>query len=213
VSSEYHMDLNYEEAKKTIAESDLTQDSKDNYLIFLDKFPTLDFFSNSESSIAQIESENGIQFSENIRVFRKTLASVMYGKKVEFRFKSFLGETPRSDKLTKLWYSIGLNKFSFSGTNREILLKSDPELSLIPIANTNGQDNSSGYYLGINSVGEDSSIYEFSILDIFDSYNEGESISQSIYPVFDSYPQMLAHISEIKYLDGKKEVIVKARDA
>jgi hypothetical protein len=211
MENEFLTELSYESAKKVINESDLTQDDKTDYLIFIENFKDLDFYSNKEIVLSNIESENNIELPPNLKIFRQTLASVLYGKKAMFKFKNFLNQTPRTGEIEKLWYSIGMNVFSFEGSNRKILLESSSSLRLIPIAKTDGKRNSSGYYLGMNFINNDKSIYEFNILDIFDKYNENKPIEESAYPVFTSYPQMLAHISEIKYLNGKKEVIVKAR--
>lgn len=212
MENEFLTELNYEAAKKVVNESNLSQAEKAHYLIFVENFRDLAFYSNKALVLLNVESENNIKFPDNLKDFRQILASVLYGKKAMFRFKFSSDQTPRGNKITKIWYSLGMNIFSFEGDNRKILLESDKNFALIPIAKTDGKMDSSGFYLGINSKNNDKSIYEFNILDIYDTYSEGESIIQSAYLVFNSYPEMLAHISEIKYLNGKKEVTVKARD-
>jgi hypothetical protein len=211
MDNEFAQTFEYATAKKIVEDSNLNSGDKEYYLLFIENFSDLIFYKNTDACLINIETENQIHLPEILKMYRSTLASVSYGKKVKFKFGSFIQETPRTDKLPDLWYSIGLNSFSFEGNMRKIMLESASNFSLFPIAKTDSELSSSGYYFGMNTQNTDPNIYEFNILDVFDSYNDNESIEQSVYPIYDSYPQMLAHISEIKYMDGKKEIIIKAK--
>jgi hypothetical protein len=98
------------------------------------------------------------------------------------------------------------------GDLRDLFLTTSSNYSFIPIATVSGDRNAESYFLAMNLNNNDLKIYEFDTQDLFDNKSTNEPIEQSAYEIFDSYPQMLAHISEIKYLDGKKEIIVKARE-
>jgi hypothetical protein len=193
--------------------SPLTEEKKKLYRSFINNFPEVKFYANTEYGLNEIELDIDIKFPENLRSYRKLLAGVLFGKSSKFKFKSFIQSTPRSDRISDMWYSLGLVGIPPVSRERSILLESDPNYSFIPISIVSGYPGSEAYFLSVNSKKNDEKIYEFNILDIYDTYSEGDAIIQSAYEVFNSYPQMLAHISEIKYLDGKKEIIVKARES
>ncbi len=85
------------------------------------------------------------------------------------------------------------------------MLENSEDFALFPIATVKGFPDASSYFLGINLKNNDKKIYQFNILDIYNNYSSGEPIEQSSYPIFNSYPEMLAHIAEIKYMDGKRK--------
>jgi hypothetical protein len=211
MNNEYAELLDYNNAVQKVEKANILSLEKIDFLLFLNKFHDLSFYSNTDLAVNYIEAQNNLKLPENIRSFRKTIASVMYGSRVEFKLRKFTTYTPRSDELKNYWYSLSMSPITLEGSVREILLNDTNEELFFPIANITNADVS-GIYLALNIRNNDKKIYEFNILDVFDSQSEGSPIIQSIYPVFDSYPQMLAHISEIKYLDGKKEIIVKARE-
>jgi hypothetical protein len=200
------------ESHNNVDKANISEEDKINYHIFINNFSELPFFSSTDFGLNETELDIKVKFPENLRKYRKILADVLFGYPMEMKFKSFIRSSPRIDELNKLWYSVGLMGLSLDGDTGEILLRSNPDYSLIPIATVTGNPDASNYFLAVNSKKDDQKIYEFNLLDIFDTYNEGEPIDQSAYEVFDSYPQMLAHVSEIKYIDGKKEIIVKARE-
>jgi hypothetical protein len=213
MNKEFAVIMTAKKSHDKVNNANISEEDKRDYHSFINNFSELSFFSSTDFGLNETELDIKVKLPENLRTYRKILADVLFGYPMEMKFKSFIRSTPRADELTKLWYSVGLMGLSLDGDTGRILLDSNPDYSLIPIATVTGTPDASNYFLAMNSRKNDQKIYEFNLLDIFDTYNEGEPIDQSAYEVFDSYPQMLAHISEIKYMDGKKEIIVKAQES
>jgi hypothetical protein len=213
MEDEFHVPLNADEAKKRVNDSQLSQIDKENYKIFIENFIELTFYYNKSFALDELELDLGIKFPQQLRVCRDILASVLYGFSVEFKFKSFIRSSPRKDYIDFLWYSVDLLGMPTKGDLRDLFLTTSQNYSFIPIATVSGDRNAENYFLAMNLNNNDLKIYEFDTQDLFDNKSTNEPIEQSAYEIFDSYPQMLAHISEIKYIDGKKEIIVKARES
>jgi hypothetical protein len=211
MEDEFHVPLNAKEANDQIDHSQLSQSDKENYTIFIDHFKDLTFYHNKSFALDELELDLNIKFPQQLRLYRGILASVLYGVSVEFKFKSFIRSSPRKDDIDHLWYSVDLLGMPTKGDLRDLFLNTSQDYSFVPIATVSGDRNSENYFLAMNLKNNDPKLYEFDTQDLFDNKSSNEPIEQSAYEVFDSYPQMLAHISEIKYLDGKKEIIVKAR--
>jgi hypothetical protein len=212
MEDEFHVPLTTKEAKDRIDHSELSQFDKENYMIFIDHFKDLTFYYNKSFALDELELDLNIKFPQKLRICRDIVASVLYGLPVEFKFKSFIRSSPRKDDIDHLWYSVDLLGMSAKGDLRELFLNTSQDYSFVPIATVSGDRNSENYFLAMNLKNNDPKIYEFDTQDLLDNKSTNEPIEQSAYEVFDSYPQMLAHVSEIKYLNGKKEVIVKARE-
>jgi hypothetical protein len=201
-----------QEARRRINQSELSNKEKDYYKKFIDNFSELEFYSNTRLAMERVEHKLGAHFPENIKDFRELVAGVLYGIRNKYRLKSFMRSTPRIDELNELWYTVSMLSYSFGEDDIKILLKSTPEFALVPIATVSGHENASAYFLGVNAISNDKTIYDFNILDIHDTYSEGEPIIQSAYDVFESYPHMLSCVSEICYLNNDQEIIVRAHN-
>jgi hypothetical protein len=212
MGNEYAVIITSEQAKARVMQSNLSQQDKKYFLIFIKNFEELTFYYNKSFALDELELDLGIKFPQQLRVYRDILASVLYGFSVEFKFKSFIRSSPRKDYIDFLWYSVDLLGMPTKGDLRDLFLTTSSNYSFIPIATVSGDRNAENYFLAMNLHNNDLKIYEFDTQDLFDNKSTNESIEQSAYEIFDSYPQMLAHISEIKYLDGKKEIIIKARE-
>jgi predicted DNA-binding protein YlxM (UPF0122 family) len=211
MENKYAISVDYDLAVKRVEESVFSAEDKENYLSFINNFQNLNFYYNTDLSMAEPATKDNIYFPKNFSDYRKTLADILYGFNVEIKFDSFNGYSPRGKRLENIWYSIDPGDFSFNDDQKKVLLESSESFRLLPIGFTSSND-AQGCYLAINLSNNDNSIYEFHMQDLYDNYSSGEPIDEMTSVVFDSYPQMLAHISEIKYLDGKKEIIVKARE-
>jgi hypothetical protein len=212
MENEYAVIITSEQAKARVMQSNLSQQDKKYFLNFIDNFFQLNYYANTEYGLNEIELDIDIKFPESLRSYRKLLAGVLFGKSVKFKFKSFIRSSPRKDYIDFLWYSVDLLGMPTKGDLRDLFLTTSQNYSFIPIATVSGDRNAESYFLAMNLNNNDLKIYEFDTQDLFDNKSTNEPIEQSAYEIFDSYPQMLAHISEIKYLDGKKEIIVKARE-
>jgi hypothetical protein len=213
MKNEFLATLNYSESNESIDSSSILSIEKKFYKTFVNNFPSILTYKNTEKAIETLESKFEIAIPEYLVGFLTTLSGFLAAQDSEFKFSSFIGKTPIDDRLSTSWYSISFSSFSFRGDNRKIMLESSKDFALFPIATVKGFSDASNYFLGINLSKNDKKIYQFNILDLYDNYSSDEPIEQSAYPIFDSYPQMLAHISEIKYMDDKKEIIVKARES
>jgi hypothetical protein len=198
-------------ALNSVLLSKLSDVEKADYSIFIRKFDDLTFFQNSDIELDELEAINNVSFPESIRSYRKILADILFGKSVEIKFEKFTNFSPREDYLGQIWYSIDMVGISLEGDIKEVLIDTSRDFGFIPIIFTESKI-ATNCYLAINTKGNDKKIYEFNLQDIFDNHSSGEPIEQSAYPIFDNYPQMLAHISEIRYSHGKKKIIVKARE-
>ena len=211
MAEDFAIEFDSATALKRVQDSDLSSTEKRHYTTFIQNFKDLEFFANTEFGLHEIELDHNIDFPSTLRNYRMLLANVLYGKSAQFKFGKFTQQSPRSDKLNQLWYSIGLVGIPSEGRERDILTKSNPEYSFIPISTVTGHPGADSYFLSVNQIENDEKIYEFNILDLYDDFNSGEPIDQSAYPIFDSYPEMLANISEVRYKNGKKETILKAQ--
>jgi hypothetical protein len=212
MDNEYVIALDYELAVIKVKESFLSPQDKKDYLKFVNNFKDLSFYYNTELCMSEPATENEIYFPRNFREYRKILADTSYGFGIEIKFDSFVNYSPRGDRLDNIWYSINPGDFTYNEDQMKVLLENSEDFKFLPIGFTSSSA-AHGCYLAINLNDNDKSIYEFHIQDLYDNYSANEPVEQSANPVFDSYPQMLAHISEIKYLDGNKEIIVKARES
>lgn len=210
MSNPYAETFDRAEAERHVQRADLAGVERAQYEEFLRRFPTLSFYANKEPALAYLESRHALRYPENLRAFRMTLASVMYGLPVEVRFERFDTRTPRSDHLGSYWYGLSMAPAQFEAGMRSML--EAPGHRFFPIAQVT-EPEGSGCYLAVNLEGDDKTIYEFNVLDVMDSSSAGDSILQSVYPVFASYPQMLACIAEVRYVSDQRTVHVRAQPA
>jgi hypothetical protein len=211
MENKYAIVLDSVTAIKRIQESKLTNDDRDYYLKFINNFRNLTFYFNTELSMSEPATSDDIFFPQTFIDYRKILADVLYGSEVEVKFGSFIKYSPRSKRLNETWYVLDPGRFTYNDDQRQVLLENG-DIKLLPIG-FNLLKRDKNCYLALNLDEKDKSVYEFNMQDLYDNFSSNEPVREMTSEVFDSYPQMLASISEIKYINGKKEIIVKAGES
>jgi hypothetical protein len=210
MSKEYAVIITSEQANARVIESNLSQEDQKYFLDFIRRFHKLEFYYNTPEALEEISQNQNIILPSIIKNYRTILGGVMFDCLPEFKFSKFENFSPRNDYLSNTWYSINFSGFP-SNRDREILM-SGSKGGLYPFANASSGFNTSNLFFGINLNNDDQKIYDFHLIDVFDSFSEDGDIWKSVYDVFESYPKMFSLISEIKYKKGKKDIIIKARE-
>jgi hypothetical protein len=212
MSNEYAVIITSEQAKARVMQSNLSQQDKKYFLNFIENFQDLEFYYNTTEALEEISQNQKISLPNSIKEYRETLGGVMFDAFPEFKFSKFDNFSPRMDDVSDTWYSINFSGF-LSKRDREILT-SNSAIKLYPFANASSGFNPNDLFFGIDLKNFDNQkIYEFHLIDIYDSYAEDGDILKSAYDIFESYAKMFSLISAIKYKKGKKEIIVKARES
>ncbi len=209
MENQYAIVIASDVAKKRVEDALIPRGDKEDYFTFINNFEKLKFYFNTDLSMSEPATADGVLFPEKFIHYRKILADLLYGFDVEIKFKSFWKYSPREKRIADTWYTLEPGSFQYNEDQKRVLLD-EKSIKLLPIG-FNLLDQDKNCYLGVSLNESHSSIYEFNMQDLYDNYSSGELIEEMTSEVFRSYPQMLAHISEIKYLEDGKEVIVKAQ--
>lgn len=186
------------QANAWIAESLLPPQAKRKLSIFVERFPTLDFYKNDDALLDKAAELSGVRLPDWLRRYHKTLAYVLpQNQPVVFQLGSLEGWSPRADSLKEIWYYLGLIGYS-DDQQRELLDGLD---HLFPVASWLGVEQSTlAIRLGPQ---ENSPVYEFNGEDLWDNVSEGNDPGASVYQVFDTYEDIFDHIVAFQLPDGK----------
>jgi hypothetical protein len=100
-------------------------------------------------------------------------------------------DSPRSDDVEDIWYELRLG---YQGNEQRDLLAEDAGIYRIAVWWDTDES-----YLGVDlHHPKDQRIFDFSGYDLRDNKLAGRPVRGSLYPVFSSYPQFLAHIAELR---------------
>lgn len=176
-----------------IAASRLPAEQKVHLQRFVDAFPSLGFFKEDDGLLDHLEEADQVTLPTGLREVRKTVAFVEPPMLVRVDDYRYL--TPRSDIVEKVWYDIRLGYADEE--QRELF---HDEAGLYPIGSWRGTNRS---YLAVDLQDpDDERVFECASQDLIDNSIDGRPVRDSVYPIFDSYAEMLAHIVEGRRPDG-----------
>jgi len=184
---------NSTEAAAWVEESTLPGEQKGELLRFVANFPSLRFSKEDDELFDRLEETDQVTLPRWLRDVRKTLTFVYPAMRV--RVDDYTHLCPRSDAVEKVWYELRLGYADEE--QRELFFD---EAQVYPIGSWWGTDRS---YLAVDLENPaDERIFEFASEDLLDNSIDGRPVRGSVYPVFDSYAQFLAHIVEGELPDG-----------
>lgn len=182
------------EARSWIESSTLPEDQKKDLLTFVGNFPSLTFTRDDTVALDRYATTDDVELPTWLREARSVLACV--DPPVCIRVDDFQWyNSPNSDEVGDIWYEI---RFGYAGKEQRQLLFN--EAGIYPIGAWSGSDES---YLGVDLQNPtDTRIFEFSYENLLDNKLGGRPVRGSLYPVFASYTQLLAHVVAIKLPNG-----------
>jgi hypothetical protein len=170
---------------------------------FIGHFPDQIFFREDAVILSAIGESAGTPVPAPIVGARSVLAGVLPDEDARFRLTGYIGTSPRVDSVPTIWYNQSLGSYSTPDRRRLFL----GEAGLSPLAEWIETADS---ILAVRATGDDPAIYEFSEEDLDDARSEGRPFTDSVYRVFSSYAEMLAHIAGFILPDGR---LITASDA
>ncbi|MFE9611281.1 hypothetical protein [Streptomyces sp. NPDC006012] len=173
--------------------AELPERHKHNFIRFVERFPSLTFARDTEESLDEVESRDGVVLPSHIRNFRRTLSFV--APPLLALFDGYDYECSKSDAEVDIWYGIGLGE-----AGEEVLEDFLARAHSYVVGSWHGSDNS---YLTVDTVNvEDERIFEFAGDDLAYALLEGSPVEEIIEPAFASYSSMLAHIVALRTWEG-----------
>jgi hypothetical protein len=183
-----------ETACSWVESSTLPDDQKADLLRFVANFPSFTFIKEDDAVLDHYAETDGVTLPPWLREVRSTLAFV--DPPVLLRVDDFQWyNSPRSDDVEDIWYDL---RFGYHGAEQRALFFGDAQIYRIGV--WWGTDES---YLGVDLLNpEDQRIFDFSGADLRDNKLAGRPVRGSLYPIFGSYARLLAHVAEVRPLDG-----------
>jgi hypothetical protein len=183
-----------DEAERWVDASALPDAQKADLRRFVAAFPDLEFVKEDDTLLDHIEEVEEITLPEWFRAQRTTLAFV--SPPMRFRVDDYEYVCPRSDVVEKVRYELRLGYADEE--QRDLFFD---EAKVFPIGSWWGTDRS---YLAIDLEDpSDERVFEFASQDLLDNSIDGRPVRGSVYPIFDSFPQLLAHIIDGELPDGR----------
>jgi hypothetical protein len=177
-------------ARGWVESSALPDAQKSDLLAFIGNFPSLTFVKEDDAILDHYAEEAGVVLPPWFRTVRSTLAFVDPSMLVcvdDFQWY----DSPRSDDVEDIWYDIQLG---YHGEEQRRLFRDDAKI--YRIGAWSGTDDA---MLGVDlSDPDDQRIFDFAGADLRDNKLAGRPVRGSLYPIFESYPQFLAHIAEVR---------------
>ncbi|HEV8561816.1 MAG TPA: hypothetical protein VGR06_36300 [Actinophytocola sp.] len=181
------------DAESWVEASDLGAEHKADLRQFIANFSALEFVRDHDELYDELEAADQVTLPRWLRQVRTTLAFVHPPMRV--RVDDYIHLCPRSESVEKVWYELRLG---YADEEQRELFHDEAEV--YPIGSWWGTDRS---YLAIDLKDhDDERIFEFASEDLLDNSIDGRPVRGSLYPVFDSYAQFLAHIVEGRRPDG-----------
>lgn len=182
-----------DDATAWVNDSKLPKTSKKALQDFIQNFPRLVFYKEDAVFLDDVETYQKIKLPKWFREIRQTLAFVMPNQYVRVQFDSFDHWSLNQDKLSEIWYDLGLR-----GVNNSEQQGVTDYNKLFPV----GEWLETGWStLAINlGDSQDQRIYEYDQEQINE---DGQLEPHAIGVVFNSYPEMFSHISAIELENGE----------
>ncbi|MET7904594.1 hypothetical protein ABZS86_25255 [Streptomyces sp. NPDC005355] len=181
-------------ARSWIQSSALPEDQKADLLQFVANFSSLTFVKEDDAILDHYAETDRVALPAWLREVRSTLAFVdppMLLQVDDFQWYN----SPRSDDVDDIWYQL---RFGYHGEEQRTLFFEDAKIYRIGV--WWGTDES---YLGVDlHAPGDQRIFDFSGADLRDNKLARRPVRGSLYPVFESYAQLLAHVAEVQPLDA-----------
>lgn len=180
-------------AHSWIESSTLSEEQKADLRRFVTNFPTLTFAKEDDAVLDHYEEIDRVVLPPWLRQIRATLAFV--DPPMLLRVDDFQSyESPRSDDVEDIWYNL---RFGYQGDEQRTLFLDDAGVYRIGVWWEDAES-----YLGVKlDDPEDRRIFDFSGADLRDNKLAGRPVRGSLYPVFGSYTELLAHITDIRPFD------------
>lgn len=181
-------------ARLWIERSTLPEDDKADLTRFVATFPSLTYVKEDPTLLDRYAEADQVTLPQWFRDVRSTLAFVE--PHVLVRVDDFQWYfSPRADDVEEIWYDL---RPGCSGEEERDLFTGDS--AIYPI----GSDWDDGEtHIGIDLENPvDRRIFDFHGEDLLDNKLDGRPVRGSLYPVFDSYAQLLAHVVEVRPLPG-----------
>ncbi|MCP2324168.1 hypothetical protein HDA40_002675 [Hamadaea flava] len=181
-------------ARFWIARSTLPEEDKADLLRFVARFPWLTFVKEDPVLLDRYAEADQVALPKWFRDVRSTLAFVE--PSVLIRVDDFQWyDSPRADDVEEIWYDL---RPGCGGEEERDLFTNHG--GIFPI----GSDWDDGAtHLGIDLENSgDRRIFDFHGEDLLDNRLSGRPVRGSLYPVFSSYAQLLAHVVELRPLLG-----------
>ncbi|WP_431046323.1 hypothetical protein ACQUSR_31170 [Streptomyces sp. P1-3] len=186
------------DALEWIDASELTTEQKSELARFVNRFPTLTYSRASRELLDDMENRHGVRIPGWLRTLSSAVALI--GDFPEFQVESYAHWTPRMDHVDPGWYT------SEWGYANEQERQSFVQAGMYPIALWIEDALS---YLAVNIADEhDQRIFEFTGEDISDDLRNSLPADSSVFPVYDSYTEMVSRIVQLRMPDGS---VVEAR--
>ena len=180
----------------------LPSDDQPDLRQFIDRFPGQVFFWEDAVVAAAVSAEAETPVPAPVAGARAVLAGALPDEDARFRLTGYTGISPRADRGPAIWYRPSLGRYS-TPDRRELFLS---DAGLFPLAEA---VEAGGSILAARAAGGDPAIYEFSEEDLADARSEGRPVTDSVYRVFVSYAELLAHIAAFRLPDG---TVINAAD-
>ncbi|GAA4630111.1 hypothetical protein GCM10023196_054110 [Actinoallomurus vinaceus] len=195
------------EAFGWIDRSLLPDEDKIALRVFVERFPGADFYRDDAVLLDHLEQRNAVILPPWLREIRQVLSGL--GPDAQVRFDDFDIWNPRADRIDDddefidLWYED--NFFGYLQEEDRDLLRNGAEC--YPILCVTKSVN---YLLAADlSDPENRHIVDLCDEDVMDDRYAGRAGTESVFPAFKSYANMLSHIVECRTKDG---TVIRARD-
>ena len=180
-------------AASWVCNADLSQEHKQNFSRFIERFPSFIFTRDTEESLDAAESNNGVVLPPHIRRSRSTLAFVHPPLLVLFDRYDY--EIDKSDSEVDIWYAIALGQ-----AGDETLADFLEHAHGYVVGGWHGSDDS---YLMVDTRNvDDERIFECGGDDLAYALDDGTPVGDIIEPAFTSYSSMLSHVVAMRTWQG-----------
>lgn len=187
------------EARAWIAAAKLPAPDRAALVRFVDRFPSLAFYRETDATIARHERAAGLGFPAWFKAIRGALAGV-HGTpgRVRIWFRGFgVDDSPREDVAHELAYTLAPPQYG-SDERRRLLGEA---CTALPIA-IDARGGRSTLCIGLDRSNK-TEIYDCCEEDLRDNEAAGRSPDASFYRAFDTYRSMLHHIVAVE-VDGTR---------
>lgn len=182
------------QARSWIDGSSLSEEDKTGLHAFVDRFPGLTFCREDDVALDHAAEESRVELPAWYRRFRSTLAFAT--PSMDFRFDRFEGDrSPRGEYLHKIAY-----RLEPGSGDRELQQRLFGDAKMYLIGGWFASDRSN-LAIDLEDDGE-RRIFEFAMEDFWDDDFDERPLRTSMFPVFESYGSMLAHVVEFTSGDG-----------